>query len=175
MGIRDSEIERLIHYAKSLGVKVTIYNKTNRDASAEWAIDGSQINIYAGPGTSKTTVILNLLHELGHHCWWIWVKDRQPDLKFEEALTRENMFMVETDKPTPKDLRKKIYDVELAGTAYWEIIAKEINIKLPLWKIHAAMEVDMWMYEVYYETGNFPKGKFKRDHVKEVKRKYRPK
>lgn len=172
MGIRDEEIKRLIHYAKGLGVRVVIYNKSHPDSAAEWLLDGSQIQIYAGKGTTKTDIILHLIHELGHHVWWIHEKDRQPDLKFDEAITRENLFKTETDTPTPKHLRKRIYDVEVAGTKWWESIYKETNIKIPMWKLQTAMEFDMWMYEVYYETGLFPKGKTHRDKYLEIRGKH---
>lgn len=173
MGIRDEELKRLIHYAKGMGVKVTIYAKSNKDASAEWTLDGTAIDVYTGKGQTKTDTILDLVHELGHHVWFVHEKDRQPDMKFDEAITRENMFEEDPANPTPKHLRKKIWDVELAGTAYWDIIIKDTNIKIPSWKIEAAKEFDMWMYEMYYETGKFPKGIGKRQHGVEVRRRHR--
>jgi hypothetical protein len=175
MGIRDEEIKRLIHYAKGLGVKVVIYNKNNADADAQWTLDGTLIEVYASSKTTKTDIILHLIHELGHHVWFIHEKDRQKDLQFEEAITRENLFQEETDVPTPKNLRKKIWDVEVSGTKWWESIYKETNLKIPIWKMQAAMEFDMWMYEVYYETGFFPKGESKRLHYLAVQEKYKPK
>lgn len=173
MHVRDEEIQRLILYAKGLGVKVIVYNKVKEGAEAEWTLDGTTIRVYAGPRKSKTDLILDLIHELGHHVWFIHEKDRQQDLKFEEAITRENLFETETDIPTPKHLRKKIWDVEVAGTAYWDIIVKDTNIKISPWKIEAAKDMDMWMYEMYYENGHFPKGKMLRDHYREVQSKYR--
>lgn len=174
MGVRDEEIQRLIHYGKGLGVKVIIYSKGKRGAAAEWTLDGSQIQVYAGANKSKTDIILDLIHELGHHVWFIHEKNRQPDMKFDKAITRENLFQVDTDVPTPKHLRKKIWDVELAGTAYWDIIYKDTNIKIPTWKLQAAKEFDMWMYEMYYENGHFPRGKDRRERYLEVQAKYRP-
>lgn len=173
MGVRDEELKRLIHYAKGLGVKVIIYQKSHKDMAAQWTIDGTLIEVYAGKGQTKTETILDIIHELGHHVWFIHEKDRQPDLKFEEAITRENMYEEDPENPTPKHLRKKIWDVEVAGTKWWEVIYKDTNMKFPIWKLHAAMEHDMWMYEQYYETGKFPKGMKKRQHGIDVRRKYR--
>jgi hypothetical protein len=173
MGIRDEEIKRLIHYAKGLGVKVIIYNKSKNGAEAEWSLDGSMIQVYAGSSKSKTNVILDLIHELGHHAWFIHEKDRQPDIKFDQAITRENLFQVETDVPTPKKLRKKILDVEISGTAWWNVIYKDTNLKIPLWKLEASKEFDIWMYEMYFQNGHFPKGKVKKDYFKKVFQKYR--
>lgn len=175
--LRDEEIKRLTHYAKGLGVKVIIYSKNDPDAAAEWTIDGSLIQVYAGPGTTKTDIVLSLIHELAHHVWYIHEKDRQPDLKFDEALTRENLTAEVKDKKslTPKHLRKKIYDVELAGTKWWHIIAKDTDVKIPDWKVDMQMEYDMWTYEQYYENGIFPKRSESKKKLKELKGKWKPK
>jgi hypothetical protein len=174
--VRDEEIKRLIFYAKAMGVKVVIYNKDHPDGDAEWFLDGSLINVYAGRNTSKTDIVLSLIHELGHHVWFIHEKNRQPDLKIDEAITRENLTQ-KTDKknPTPKHLRKKIYDVELAGIKWWHSIIKDTDIKIPEWKINFQMEIDIWMYEQYYETGEFPTGEKQRKKRKELKAKWKPK
>lgn len=168
--IRDEEIKRLIHYAKGMGVKVIIYNKNNSDADAEWTTDGSMIKVYVNSKTSKTDIVLSLIHELGHHVWFVHEKDRQPDLKLDEALERHD-----DTNPAPKHLRKKIYDMEKASTEWWWSIYKDANIKIPEWKVNAAMEFDTWMYEVFYETGKFPIGKKKKEKNKEVIKKWRGK
>lgn len=174
MGIRDEEIKRLIHYAKGLGVKVIIYNKINKDNDAEWTTDGSLIQLYCNSKTSKIDTILSLVHELGHHTWFIHEKDRQPDLKFDEAIVRQNLFETDDVKnPVPKHLRKKILAVEIAGTGWWESIYKDTNLKIPKWKLHAAMEFDIWMYEIYCESGHFPKGVVKKNKHKEIQNKWR--
>lgn len=83
------------------------------------------------------------------------------------------MYPDKNGPPTPKHLRKKIWDVEAAGTAYWDIIYKDTGLKIPMWKVEAAKEFDTWMYEVYYETGHFPKGKFKKEHYRKVQAKHK--
>lgn len=173
MSVRDEEIKRLIYYAKGLGVKVIVYKERRRKGdAAAWTTDGSQIEIFAKSNSSKTSIILSLIHELGHHVWFIHEKERQPDLKFDEALERENL-VGKGDRAAPKHLRKKIYDVEKASTEWWNSIYKETDIKIPEWKLTAAMEFDTWMYEEYYETGFFPKGKHKKDKYREVQAKHR--
>jgi hypothetical protein len=168
MARRDDEIKRLIHYAKGMGVKVVLRSKGEGDDSAYWSIDGSMIEVFTTPTKSKTSIVLDLLHELGHQVWFVHEKDRQPDLKFEEALGRP-------EDDISKELRKKIYDVEVAGTTWWESIYKDTNLKVPKWKVNSAMEFDMWMYEQYYETGVFPKGKARTAKLREVRAKWRPK
>lgn len=169
MSIRDQEISRLVSYAEGMGVKVR-FNNVSKDNSAEWTLDGSLITIFTKTNKSKTETILSLIHELGHHVWFIHEKNRLPDLKFEEAIERENLFAEDlATTPAPRKLRNKILRCEVAGTKYWEAIWKETNIKLPKWKLYAAMEYDVWQYEIYARTGHFPKGPFKRNKLREIR------
>lgn len=164
--IRDNEIKRLVSYLNGLGVKVTFYSKNNSEGEADWATDGSEICVYSVKKKSKTKILLDLIHEAGHMVWFIHAKDRQPDLKYEEALERP------TDS-TPKHLRKKILSTEIEGTKWWDTIIKDVDIKLPKWKIEASKEFDIWMYEVYYETGLFPAGKIRNERYRSIFKKWR--
>jgi hypothetical protein len=171
--IRDKEIERLVHYAKGLGVRVVFSRKNSDDAAAEWTIDGTEITIFTNKQDSKTDTILSLIHEIGHHVWFIHEKNRQPDLKFEEAISVQNLVETEDrNRPTPKKLRKKIYEVELASSQWWETIYKDTDMKFPIWKLHAQREFDVWIYEVFYKTGHFPKGREKKEKWKMIKEKH---
>lgn len=170
--IRDKEIERLVHYAKGMGVKVVFSQKENQHA-AEWTLDGSEIRIFTKSQASKTDTILSLIHEIGHHVYFIHEKNRQPDLKFEEAISIQNLFETEDrSRPTPKKLRKKIYDVELASAQWWETIYKDTDMKFPIWKLHAQKEFDVWIYEYFYETGHFPKKPLRKQQWKTIKAKH---
>lgn len=173
--IRDDEINRLVSYAKGLGVKVTIYQKSNAIDSGQWLLDGTEIMIYSGKRKSKTDIILDLIHELGHQLHFIHEKDRLPDIKFEEAITRQNLFEEDLDTPTPKHLRKKILDVELAGTTWWEVIYKDTNMKFPIWKLHMARDFDIWSYEFFHKNGSFPQRKDRQLKSKELLLKYKNK
>lgn len=173
MGVRDEEIKRLIHYGQGLGVKVTILSGKDKDNDGYWALDGTEILICAGNHDSKTELILSLIHELGHHVWFIHEKDRQPDFKFEEAIDRELLKEEEKGNITPKHLRKKIYNVERASAEYWYVIYKDTGIQIPEWKLFAQREYDVWMYEEYYEKGEYPKGEQKRKKLKEIRKKWK--
>lgn len=156
-----------------MGVKVSFSGQKSGDAGG-WLLDGSEILIYKKHQSSKTETVISLIHEIAHHLWFIHEKNRQPDLKFEDAIHRQNLFEDEIyETPAPKTLRKKIYDVEVAGTQYWETIYKETNLKFPKWKLYASMEFDTWMYEVYYETGEFPNRKEKIEKNKEINNKHK--
>jgi|WetSurMetagenome_2_1015567.scaffolds.fasta_scaffold295017_1 hypothetical protein len=171
--IRDDEISRLIKYAEGLGLKVVFSYANEKHASAEWTLDGSEITIFKKNNWSKTETILSLIHELGHHLWFIHSKDRNPDLKFEEAIDKQNLTEELINKKTPKKLRKKILDVEIAGSDYWEIVVKDVNIKLPMWKIKVAKIFDIWQYEYFYENGTFPKYTVKKNKYKELIAQYK--
>lgn len=169
MPIRDDEINRLVKYAEGLGVKVKFFFTVNPLADAEWTLDGTEIRIYRKKHQSKTDIILSLVHEIGHHIWFIHKKDRQPDLKFEEALDRQNLFDTDlTATPAPKKFRKKILDTEKDATVWWDIIYKDTNLKIPKWKLDVAKKFDIWAYEVYYKTGFFPNKKEKKMKHKEL-------
>lgn len=173
--IRDDEIKRLIKYAEGLGTKVVISSADIPD-SAAWTTDGSRIEIYKKSQRSKTELILSLIHEIGHHLWFIHERDRNPDLKFDEALDRQNFFEEDVYKtPPPKKMREKIYKVERDSAEYWEIIYKDTGLKIPIWKLQVAKELDVWIYEVYYQTGHFPSAKAKLEKKKELVKKYKNK
>lgn len=168
MHIRDREIDRLKKYATALGVKVTLSTQTSDNAvAASWTTDGSNITIYVNKSHSKTDTILSLIHELGHHLWFIYEKERQPDLKIEEAL------MYPITKEMPKKLRKKIYNLEVESAKYWDIIVKDVDIKIPKWKIEMAAEFDIWQYEVYYKTAEFPTDEEQINKHKQLIQKYK--
>lgn len=173
--IRDKEIERLVHYAKGLGVKVIFSRKKNSEDAAVWALDGTEIIIFTKSQTSKTDMILSLIHEIGHHIFFI-ERNRQPDEKLEEAITRQDLIEEENSKkPTPKKMRKKIYKVELDSSKWWETIYKDTDLKFPVWKLYAQKDFDIWIYEFFYKTGNFPKTKERKEKWKTIREKYKGK
>lgn len=174
--IRDQEISRLVKYAEGMGVKVRFLTKTDSpDDAAGWTTDGTEILMYMNNRTPKIELVLSLIHELGHHVWFIHEKNRKPDLKFEEALERQNLYEKElSNTPTPKALRRKILSIEVAGTEWWDIIYQDTGLRFPKWRLEVAKKFDIWVYEQYYETGFFPSRKLGRQEynrlVKELKK-----
>lgn len=172
--IRDEEISRLVKYVEGMGVKVKFLEKTRNSNAAEWALDGSEIRIYKNNRTTKIDIVLSLIHEIAHHVWFIHEKNRQPDLKFEEALVRQNLYECDlSDTPAPKTLRKKILQTEIAGAQWWNVIYKDTDCKFSLWRLESSKVLDIWFYEVYYLTGYFPSRKEGREKYKEILRKYK--
>jgi hypothetical protein len=170
--IRDREIDRLVKYCQALGIRV-VFTSDLDGSSAEWAIDGSEITINKKRNKIKTDLILTLIHELGHHLWFVYKKERQPDMKFDEAITRE--YFSNDKKLTPKRLRKKILEIEREGLRYWDIVIRDVDIKIPSWKIEMQKEFDLWQYEVYYQTGKFPVRRIRREKLKQLVAKYKVK
>jgi hypothetical protein len=169
--IRDVEIQRLISYARGLGLEVTFSSKKS-DCAAFWYLDNSGIVIFKKNNSSKVSTVLSLLHELGHSKHNIHEKDRQRDLKFEQALDHVDEAE-ELEIDSQKRQRKIILDNERKGTQYWDEIYTECNLQFPKWKLEMAKEYDIWHYEVFYETDKYPMQKEKRAKRKELVKKYR--
>lgn len=167
MGIRDEELKRLVAYATGLGVKVSFKQKKRRFTNcAEWYVDGSQINIYTWIGQSKTTLVLNLIHELAHHRHWI-DNNRHPDTELVAALTLEDDRLPKNS--IAKKYRKVIYQDEVKATEYWGLIVKDTDIKINPAKIELAKRLDIFCYEYYLKHGNFPVQRVVNQKKKELK------
>jgi hypothetical protein len=167
MGIRDQEIQRLLSYAKGLGVKVSFRQaKDTTVGAAEWYVDGSQINVYTWEGQPKTMLVLNIIHELGHHLHWI-KQNRKPDEQIIDALLREENK--EKGTVIDKKYRKLIYEDELEGMKYHDEIVKNVDIKVKPSIIEANKKLDAFIYQYYYETGKFPATKLVKQKLKEFK------
>jgi hypothetical protein len=168
--IRDDETQRLVNYAKGLGLSVTFSSK-KADCSAVWYLDNSGIVIYKTNNVSKISTVLSLIHEIGHakHC--IWENNREEDKKFEKALDHVDEAE-ESGEDSKKRHRKTILDNEIAGTQYWEEIYHDTNMKFDFWRLKMAMEYDMWQYQVFYDTGKYPVFRDRVKKRKELRAKY---
>jgi hypothetical protein len=171
--IRDQEIQRLINYAKGLGLTVSFSSK-KEDCCALWYLDNSGIVIYKNQNKTKIETVLSLIHEIAHAKHNIYEKNRQIDKKLEGALDHVEEAE-EEEAEAKKRQRKIILDNEIAGTRYWGEIYKETNMKFPIWRLEAAKEFDVWIYEVLYETGLGPTYKKRCKKSKEINKKHRSK
>lgn len=172
MGLRDNELLRLEKYANGLGIKVN-YRKPipQSNVAAEWTVDGSEITLYVSERDSKTKTILNFLHELAHHMDHVY-NNRQRDPKIEKALMLESNRKPD-DPPIKKSLRKLIFEDEVRATQYRFQIAHEIGLKIPEWKIKLDIELDIWVYEMYYLNGDIPSVRQSKLKKKELISKYK--
>ncbi len=161
MSIRDKEIERLTKYAQGLGTVVKFRTAKKQTDEAEWTTDGSEIAIYVGKRTTKIDIVLSLIHELGHQLEYIHGNDREIDEKLNDALYDDG-----------KRSRKKVLLWEQRGAAWWETVYKETDCKFNINKLYISKEFDVWQYEVYCETGDFPSKKQRKLKYKEIKERY---
>jgi hypothetical protein len=171
--IRDQEIQRLINYAKGLGLEVKFSSKRS-DCSAFWYIDNTGIVIFKKNNDSKIDTILSLIHEIAHAKHNLWEKNRQVDPKFEKAIDHVDEAE-EQGTDTQKRYRKTILDNEIAGTKYWNEIYHETNMKFPIWRLEASKEYDVYQYNYFYEHGRYPTIKERKKKHKEVVAKHKDK
>lgn len=175
MGVRDDDLKKLRHYAKSLGIKLIFKKQPRGDWSgANWDFGDPmkpKIIVHTWPRQSKTCVILMLLHEFGHHLDWIH-NDKTISEEERKALELESERTHRSAPIIDKTLRAAILRSELRGIDYMDVIAKELDIKLPLWKVKADQDLDRWTYTHYFKTGNMPTLKQIKEASKEIRRKY---
>lgn len=158
MHIRDQEIKRLEQYAKGLGLKVE-YRPARRgyNVGAEIvSIEGvsTQVILYTHSRMSKTMLVLNFLHELGHHLSWIY-KNRKDDPALLEALYAEGNRKP-NDPPIPKAQRKLIYLMEKEDAEYRHFVALEVGIKISEKRQALDKAIDLYGYHYYYAHGEHP-------------------
>lgn len=157
MSYIDEDFNKLIHYTKGLGVKVSIKDYIPySDDAGYWITDdvNSEIQIMRWKNQSKTKTTLILLHELAHHLGWVYADKKFPD-KYHEASEKEAQRK-KSDPFIDKSLRKAVYELELRDSKYQHTIAFEVGLRIPKWKIDLEIAVDMYVYRQYYLTGEFP-------------------
>ena len=176
MGIRDDELKRLEQYARGFGNKVSYRRHKKGDPGAAWILssDGTaELILYTYPDQSKTMLILNFVHELGHSYSFIR-RSRKEDPAIFEAFHREGLRLSETDPKLPKAERKLIYEAEKADAKYRYAIWHEVNIKIPKWKLDMDIALDIWGYKQYYLRGNHHNGLEMEQKTKELRKLYDP-
>lgn len=173
MSYIDNDLKRLLKYAESLGIKVSLKQMIKGAGQAEWDMHDRSITIYTSNSMSKTKIILSLLHELGHHLDWIY-NDKQDTEEAHNAyrmLNEGHMFGDRSD--VPKRYRDIIYREEKAGVHYMSIIHKELDLKIPKWKVKLQQHLDLYDYEVFMNTGSFPTYQEYKIYKQKIKPKYK--
>ena len=168
--IRDREIFRLEKYAQGLGIKIIYKTYKQGDPGATMTTDGKVLTMYLWSGISKKRIILNLLHEIGH-CKSFIHNNRKTKAKDDAALYAE-ACRKPGDPPLPKRLRKLIYECEKFDATYRTQIWHEVGIKMDETVLKIDIELDNWIYLVYYETGTTPTMKAIKLKEQELKEKY---
>lgn len=154
MNIRDDEIKRLIQYAKSLGLTVAWKEHKRGDPGATWLQTDNVpvgIEMFVYKGQSKISIILTLLHELAHHLEFVYNGRKDSPELIEALYQADNKHTV-----VSKAQRKLIFETEKAACPYRELIANELGLKIPMYKLKADIDLDIWIYKHYYLTGKLP-------------------
>lgn len=166
--IRDQEIKRLILYAKAMGVKITIRNYAFSEYG-EFANEPTLIvNINKRVHSSKTELIMTLLHELSH-CRFSILNNKP----ISDGWILEDEREDGQKKKVPKKLRKEIAKFEIESLELMPTIASELNLKISMNKIMAQKELDQWVYSFYEDKGDFPIESKKKIKWKELQEKYK--
>lgn len=163
MSYLDKEIARIEKYIAGLGIKLIKLGKQHKNTETKdfgsWC--PNYIEIFVNEHITKTDLILTLLHEASHQIYYAHNKIEIPD---------EVMLPIAS---LTKAQRKKILDYERKGIELMPTLAVELNLKLPLWKIYAASELDLFCYEYFYEHGDYPSTKIKKEKKKVLVKKYK--
>lgn len=150
MSYLDDELARLEKYIAGLGIK--LIKRSKQEAGSQSVDFGTwcpgEIELYFNEHSTKVELILTLLHEIGHQLYYM--HNDKP------AIPSEVLLPIET---LTKAQRKKILDYEKSGIALMPIIAIELGLKIPLWKVYRQVELDTFMYEYFYEHGIYPTAK----------------
>lgn len=115
-----------------------------------------EIELYVNKAKSQTDLLLTLLHELGHYMDY-----KRGNKQIPDAWLLEDQRMSDYDPKLTKKQRKTIYLDEVKGIKLMPEIAKELDLKIPKYKIYANMWFDIWSYRYYYDTGNFAPDKIR--------------
>jgi len=174
MGVRDEDLKKLFAFAKGLSIKIHIIKHKKGDwAGADWDFtDPKKPKIYLSrwPHQTKTALILLLIHELGHHLDWI--HQNKIISKLEREASTAETARKKTDPILSKKFRQSIYASELRGIGYMDIIAKEAQIELPIWKVQACQALDHWIYRHYLRTGDVPTTRIQKAKQQELRKRY---
>lgn len=171
--IRDEENKRIDLYLKGQGLKVITYNRASKEQAAYWTIDGTEMACYIHPTDSKTEVIFHKIHEGSHHLTFINDYKRKTPKKLEAAVDAE--AALKKGKILAKRHRQTLYDHEVLGLAWWDVIVRDVNIKIPKWKIEFQKEYDLFPYSYLLEHGVWPSRKLRKENRRELRAKWLPK
>ena len=165
----QKEIDRLVKYSEGLGIIVRFKSSNDPHVAATWSNYPPEIEIFTNNNTSKTDIILSLLHELGHHHDWLNNGRKEiPEAYTDEANRKKG------DPPLSREKRRIIYDNERRGINYMAYIADQVNLKTPpLWRIMAEMAYDKWSYRYYFVHGDDPSRQEKIKKRKKLIKKYK--
>jgi len=140
---QDRDISKLKKFANSFGLRIYYRPYTRYTDMAQYVL-GRHITVFVSSTTSKTEIILSLLHELGHHL--DWVLNKRIDKETEKAYTG---FKAKEYKK----YSKIILEVEKAGIRRMTTIHKLLELEIPLERVKKQQKIDLFPYQYFYKHG----------------------
>lgn len=157
---RDINIIKDYLKKSKVGLRIVKVAKFKADAEAYFHYDGKpQIVVYREPTTTKTTIILALLHEIGHHL------DRLHCTK-EFLAAEQATFGIESKGiKLNKKQREVIWASECRATGYMDKVAADLCLSIPIYKVRAEADYDRWAAWQFFQTNNWPSIKMYQSYV----------
>ena len=160
---RESKIQgerNCIDEQNQIGPKIVKVEKFNTDAEAYYSYEGPpRIVVYQEPGTTNTTVVLRLLHEIGHHL------DRLHCTKEFLAAEKVVIDLEINGGKLNKRQREVIWASECRATGYMDKIAADLCLSIPIYKVRAEAEYDRWAAWQFFQTNSWPSVTMHRAYV----------
>jgi hypothetical protein len=144
----SKDIRKVENFARYLGYKVRYLKPDNQEDAGIFDYDKQEIVIYTDSRTTKTDILLVLMHELGHGLDYI-------DLGKPDPSTLRGEFSTPMRKMTKKQ-RRRLLELEKKAIDYMLTIWYGLRLKLPRWRVTAEQEYDRWMYTRFAKDGLFP-------------------
>jgi hypothetical protein len=155
MSFMQGELDRVVKYARGLGLTVTFKPyKKGSGVGGEYDGETKEVIVYRQPRESLTNLILILIHEVSHHLDFVYKGKRDP-VKLVTALEKE-FDRKPGDPPIAYTYREYIYECESAAADFMPQVARELDLKMPIWKVEAEAELDRWVAKHYMTTGEYP-------------------
>jgi hypothetical protein len=146
MRSQDRDIKKLKRFIRSFGLNLYFRPYTRYTDMAHY-MSGQYITVFTSKRSSKTEVIMSLLHELGHHLDWI--TNKRLDKETEKAYT-------EFEDKDFKKYSKIILEVEKAGVRHMTSIHKILDLEVPMEKVKAQQKLDLFHYQFFHNNKRFP-------------------
>lgn len=159
-----TELGKLIAYAKAHGVSVFFHQ--NKDGGG-WTLDGREIYISAKTPLAQYLI---LLHECAHHRQFIQDGHSLP-FKIEKAYRKESF--AKEGEVLDKKYRKILYESEKNDSRHQLDIHYETRSTVPVNIVKMEIEFDLWLYKVYWKTGDFPSVKERKEYRKSLTKKWK--
>ncbi len=146
------DYETLCSYTKELGVKLRVLKNMGENAGTY----DHELNLITLEKATYETMVLTLLHELGH------VKDFQRLKNAGRKNAEQARMKLETDM-SQKD-RWAIYIDECHGIAWMSKIATALQLNIPYGRVCVAQELDRLVYRSWADSGGVMTTEEKQHH-----------